>query len=74
VKPPTFDDEVKSSEEVEAWLLGLRKYFQVYDYYGSMKAKVAIFYMNVILSIWWEDLKNVKRISERKITWKQFRK
>jgi hypothetical protein len=26
-KSPTFDGEIKKGEEVEAWLLGLRKYF-----------------------------------------------
>jgi hypothetical protein len=26
-KPPTFDREMKKREEVEAWLLGLKKYF-----------------------------------------------
>jgi hypothetical protein len=65
---PTFDGEVKSSEEAKAWLLGLRKYFQVHDYSRNMKARVAIFNMNGRASIWWEYLKNVKRISERKIT------
>ena len=28
-KPPTFDGEVKTGQEVEAWLLGIKKYFQV---------------------------------------------
>ena len=30
-KPPTFDGEVKYGQEVETWLLGMRKYFQVQD-------------------------------------------
>ena len=28
-KPPTFDGEVKTGQEAEAWLLGIKKYFQV---------------------------------------------
>ena len=28
-KPPAFDGEVKTGQEVEAWLLGIKKYFQV---------------------------------------------
>ena len=28
-KPPTFDDEVKTGQEAEAWILGIKKYFQV---------------------------------------------
>jgi hypothetical protein len=27
IKPPTFDGENKMGEDVEAWLLGIRKYF-----------------------------------------------
>jgi len=27
IKPPTFDGEHKKDEDVEAWLLGMRKYF-----------------------------------------------
>ena len=27
--PPTFDGEVKNGQEAEAWLLGIKKYFQV---------------------------------------------
>ena len=29
-KPPTFDGEVKTGQEAEAWLLGIKKYFQVH--------------------------------------------
>ena len=42
-KLPTFDGEVNNGQEAEAWLLGMRKYFQVQDYYGNMKARVTIF-------------------------------
>ena len=45
-KPPTFDGEVKTGQEAEAWLLGIKKYFQVHDYSGNMKARVAIFNLN----------------------------
>ena len=39
-----------------------------------MKARVAIFNLNRRASIWWEHFKQVKRISERKLKWKQFKK
>ena len=73
-KPPTFDSEVKIGQEAEAWLLGIKKYFQVHDYSGNMKARVAIFNLNGRASIWWEHFKQVKRISERRLKWKQFKK
>ena len=73
-KPPTFDGEVNTGQEAEAWLLGIKKYFQVQDYSGNMKARVSIFNLNGMESIWWEHLKQVNRISERKLKWKQFKK
>ena len=39
-KTPTFDGEVKPRQEVEAWLLGMRKYFQFHDYYRNMNTRV----------------------------------
>ena len=46
-KPPTFDGEVNTRQEAEAWLLGIKKYFQVQDYSGNMKERVAIINLNV---------------------------
>ena len=73
-KPHTFDREVKYSQEAEAWILGMRKYFRVQDYYGNMNARVAIFNLNRRASIWWEHLRKVKKINDRKTMWKQFKK
>ena len=28
-KPPTFDGEIKTGQEVETWILGIKKYFEV---------------------------------------------
>ena len=37
-KLPTFNGEVKTGQEAEAWILEIRKYFQVQDYSGNIKA------------------------------------
>ena len=52
-KPPTFDGEVNTRQQAEAWLLGIKKYFQVQDYSGNMKARVSIFNLNGRASLWW---------------------
>ena len=31
-RPPIFNGEINNGQEAEAWLLGMRKYFQVQDY------------------------------------------
>ena len=38
-----------------------------------MKARVSIFNLNGRAPIWWEHFKQVKRISERRLKWKQFK-
>jgi hypothetical protein len=50
-KPPSFDGEIKKGEEVEAWLLGLKKYFRVHDFSENLKARVATFNLNKKASI-----------------------
>ena len=52
----------------------MRKYFQVQDYSGNMKARVAIFNLIGKESIWWEHFRQVKKINERNIVWKWFQK
>ena len=53
---------------------GMRKYFQIQNYSGNIKARVAIFNMNGREYIWWDYLRKVKRINETNIKWKQFKK
>jgi hypothetical protein len=73
-KPPTFDGEIKKGEEAEAWILGLKKYFRVHDYSENLKARITIFNLNGKASIWWEDLRNVKGIHEKELSWGKFEK
>ena len=43
IKPPMFNGEIEKGEEVEAWLFGMKKYFQIYNYSDELKAKMAIY-------------------------------
>jgi hypothetical protein len=52
----------------------LKKYFRVHDYSENLKARITIFNLNGKASIWWEDLRNVKGIHEKDLSWKQFEK
>ena len=40
---PTFDGEMKKSQDVESWFLGMNKFFRVHDYSENMKAKITTF-------------------------------
>ena len=37
IKPPTFEGEHKKEEDAETWLLGMRKYFQLHNYYSHVE-------------------------------------
>ena len=51
IKPPTFDGENKRCEDVESWLLGMRRYFQLYQYSPNLEARIAIYHLKGKTSI-----------------------
>lgn len=67
-KTPTFDGEMKKSQDAEAWLFGMRKFFRLHEYLENMKAKIATIILKGITDIWWEDVKNVKGMNEDDLT------
>jgi hypothetical protein len=54
VKPSTFDGESKTGEELEAWLLDIKKYFQIYNNSSNTNVRMAIFNLRGKTSIWWK--------------------
>ena len=64
-RPPTSNGEIKNGQEAEAWILGMRKHFQVQDYSRNMKARVSIFNLIGRASIWWDHFGKVKNINEK---------
>ena len=54
VKPPMFKGDNEKGEDVEAWLLGIRKYFRIYNYSSKMEANIAVHQLQGQASIWWE--------------------
>jgi len=71
-KPPTFDVEMMKSQDAEAWLLGMRKFFRLYDYLENMKERISLFSLKGKENIWWEYVKNVKGIDEDDLNWHEF--
>jgi hypothetical protein len=43
IKPPTFDGEHKKDEDVETWLLGMRKCFQLNNYFSHAQVFHCLF-------------------------------
>ena len=40
IKPPTFNGEHWKEEEAEAWLLEMKKYFQLHDYPSRVESQI----------------------------------
>jgi hypothetical protein len=74
IKPSTFDGESRTGEEAEAWLLDIKKYFQIYNYSSNMKVRMAIYNLKGKESIWWQDLKLAKGLKEKQMEWSYFKK
>jgi hypothetical protein len=41
LKPPSFDGEREREDDVEAWFLGLRRYFQLHNYSLNLEARIS---------------------------------
>eukprot|EP00253_Pinus_taeda_P012641 PITA_12641 len=72
IKPPHFDGE--QEEAAEAWLINMNKYFQLYEYDHNLKARLAIFQLQGKATLWWEEVKIVKGVTEQTITWDNFQR
>jgi len=42
-KPPTFDGDVNNMEDPKAWIIGMKKLFELHEYIDNMKAMISIF-------------------------------
>ena len=38
-----FNGEIEKGEESKAWLSGMKKYFQIHNYYNELKPKMEIY-------------------------------
>jgi hypothetical protein len=74
LKPPTFDGEHKKEEDAETWFLGMRKYFQLQNYSSHAEGRIMMYQLKGKASMWWDQFLQVQHISEKYITWKEFKR
>jgi len=53
---------VKTLEDTEDWIFGMKKFLELHEYTNNMKVRIAIFILKGKAHIWWEDVKWVKDI------------
>jgi hypothetical protein len=73
LKPPSFDGERERDSDVEAWLLGIKKYFQSHNYSSNLETRIYAYHLDGKCVMWWDKLKQFDHINERSITWKNFK-
>ena len=74
IKPPTFDGEHKKEEDVEIWLLGMKKYFQLQNYSPHVEGRIAMYQLKGKASMWWDQLVQVQCFGDKNVTWKDFKR
>ena len=72
LRPLTFDGE--SEEVAKAWLLNIKRYFQLYRYDDNLRACLAIFPLSKKDALWWQEAKSVNNIRSKELSWKIFKK
>jgi hypothetical protein len=73
-KPLAFDGEHKKEEDVETWLLGMKKYFQLQNYSTRAEGRIAMYQLKGKVSMWWDQFVQVQHIQEKEVTWKEFKR
>jgi hypothetical protein len=68
LNPPFFDGEREMEDDFEAWLLGIRKYFQLHNYLSNLEARISTYHLHGKTSMWWDQLKQVKHVDESMIS------
>jgi hypothetical protein len=74
IKPLTFDGEHKKDEDVETWMLGMRKYFQLHNYSSHVEGRISIYQLKGKASMWWDHLVQVQHLREKNVTSKDFKR
>jgi hypothetical protein len=74
LKPQSFYGEREREDDVEAWFLGLKRYFQFHNYSSNLEARISTYNLHGKDVMWWDQLKKVENINENRITWKKFKK
>ena len=50
----------------------MKKYFQIYNYFDELKAKMSLYNLTRKEDIWWLDIKKFKGLNEICVTWRTF--
>jgi hypothetical protein len=67
IKPPSFYGEHNKDKDVETWMLGMRKYFQFYNYSSHAEGIIVIYQLKGKESMSWDQPVQVQHIRKKKM-------
>jgi len=70
IKHPTFDGDHRKDEDMETWLLSMRKYFQLHNYSMQEEGTIVIYQLKGKALMGWDQYVQVKHIDDKKVTWR----
>jgi hypothetical protein len=73
IKTPTFNGEHRKGEEVEAWLVEMKKYVQFHYYPSRVETRIATYHLQGKESMWWDQHKKAKHLDEKRVSWRQLK-
>jgi hypothetical protein len=73
IKPPNFNAKHRKGDEVEAWMLGMKKYFQLHDYPSGVETRIATYQLQGKLAMWWEKRNQSKHLDDKRVSWRQLK-
>jgi hypothetical protein len=51
----------------------MKKYFQLHNYHSRVETRIATYHLQGKVSMWWDQLKKVKHIYEKRVSWRKFK-
>jgi hypothetical protein len=73
INPPTFNGEHRKGDEAKAWMLEMKKYFQLHDYPSRVQARISTYHLQGKATMRWDKLKQAKNLYEKRISWREFK-
>jgi len=68
VKTPSFDREREREDDAKAWFLGLKRFFQLHNYFSNLESRISTYHLHKKCAMWWAQLNQVEHVNESRIT------
>jgi len=53
-------------------MIDMGKYFHIDKYTDKVKEQLAVYQLRGKATLWWEEIKTMRKIDEQQLTWQEF--